>query len=253
MPLVTCLCGKVIEAPDADAVVRAYFTHVDGEHPQIKLSDSRREALADAIRRSGGWDGARSLLPADVEVRPLTPELKDDYLAFFDTDAFPDNPAWSACYCLSYCIPMPEGELFDDRPAAQNRAERAAMIERGEASGVLAYAGPRVVGWCHAAPRTALPELDQTPEFAAEDPDATGAIVCYVISPRYRGQGLARRLLDGACDMLRTRGLRWVDAYPPRNATTAARSYHGRLDMYLAAGFTHVRDAGFYVVVRKEL
>ncbi|HYM14216.1 MAG TPA: GNAT family N-acetyltransferase [Dehalococcoidia bacterium] len=252
MPLVTCLCGKRVEAHDADALVRAFFAHTDGEHPQIKVSEVRREALAAAIRRSGGWDGERAPLPADVDVRPLTPALKDDYLAFFDADAFPDNPVWAACYCLSYCLVTPPG-IYDERPAAQNRAERAAMIDRGGASGVLAYAGSRVVGWCHAAPRTALPLLDQTPEFATDEPDATGAIVCYVISPRYRGQGLARRLLDGACDMLRARGLRWVDAYPPKAATTSARSYHGRLDMYLDAGFTHVRDAGFYAVVRKAL
>ena len=74
-----------------------------------------------------------------------------------------------------------------------------------------------------------------------------------MIAPQYRGQGLARRLLDGACEMLRARGLRWVDAYPPRAAMPAARSYHGRLEMYLAAGFTQVREVGPYAVVRKAL
>ena len=79
------------------------------------------------------------------------------------------------------------------------------------------------------------------------------AIVCYVIAPRYRGQGIARRLLDGAVDAMRERGFRWLDAYPPKAAPTAAASYHGRLSMYLDAGFEQVREAGRYVVVRKAL
>ena len=182
----------------------------------------------------------------------MRPDRKDDYLRFFDGDAFADNPAWASCYCVSYTLNVPPAE-FDERTAAENRTERAAQIERGEASGVLAYAGGKVVGWCHASPRTALPLLNGTPGFEAEDAATTGAIVCYVIAPAYRGQGLAGRLLDGACAMLRDRGLRRVDAYPPATTGTDAGSYHGRLAMYTDAGFERVRDAGRYVVVRKSL
>jgi GNAT superfamily N-acetyltransferase len=128
------------------------------------------------------------------------------------------------------------------------------MIERSEASGVLAYAQGKVIGWCNAAPRTALALLDQIPEFAAEDPATAGAIVCFVIAPQYRGQGVAGRLLDGASDMLRDDGFRTVYAYPPARATTDAGSYHGKLSMYLGAGFVETGAATRrYVVVRKSL
>jgi hypothetical protein len=36
-------------------------------------------------------------------------------------------------------------------------------------------------------------------------------------------------------------------------APTDAASYHGKLSMYLDAGFERVREAGRYVVVRKAL
>jgi len=228
------------------------MSHVDAEHPQVEISPRRRSDALDAIRRTGGWDGQRLPLDADVEIVRLRPELRDDYLRFFDSEAFADNPTWASCYCVSYTLNTPPAD-FDERTAAENRAQRAAQIERGEASGVLAYAGGKVVGWCHAAPRTALPLLDGTPGFEAEDAATTGAIVCYVIAPAYRGQGLARRLLDSACELLRERGLRRVDAYPPAAAGTDAGSYHGRLGMYIDAGFERVRDAGRYVVVRKAL
>jgi GNAT superfamily N-acetyltransferase len=249
---VACLCGSRIDADDAYALGAAYASHIDTAHPQIEISQRRRNDAIDAIRRTGGWDGQRLPLEGTVEIVPLRPDLKDDYLRFFDGDAFADNPAWASCYCVSYTMNMPPAD-FDERTAAENRAERAEQIERDEASGVLAYAGGKVVGWCHAAPRIALPLLDGTAGFDTEDAATTGAIVCYVIAPAYRGQGLASRLLDAACDLLRERGLRRVDAYPPASAGTDAGSYHGRLGMYMDAGFERVRDAGRYVVVRKSL
>jgi hypothetical protein len=41
-----------------------------------------------------------------VEVRELRPELLDDYLRFFDQDAFTDFPEWSGCYCGFYDTPQ---------------------------------------------------------------------------------------------------------------------------------------------------
>jgi len=35
-------------------------------------------------------------------IRPLTPDLLDDYLFFFDNIVFKENPDWSVCYCFSY-------------------------------------------------------------------------------------------------------------------------------------------------------
>ena len=56
MRSVTCLCGAVIEADGTDALVSAYLAHTDEQHGDLKIPDWRRDELADAIRRSGGWD-----------------------------------------------------------------------------------------------------------------------------------------------------------------------------------------------------
>jgi ribosomal protein S18 acetylase RimI-like enzyme len=251
MPQITCLCGQTVEASDAHALATAYTEHNARLHTDIPISGDRRRELEQAILRTGGWDGRKVAL-GPVEVKPLTPELEREYIEYFDGPALADNPVWARCYCLSYHLSMPaRGQ--DARPSKQNRADRAAQIRRGEASGVLAFSDGRVVGWCNASPRTALPHLDERPEFATDDPENTGAIVCYVIAPQYRGQGLARRLLDGACEMLCERGFRQAEAYPPKQPPTEAASYHGRLSMYLDAGFEEVRDAGRWVVARKML
>jgi GNAT superfamily N-acetyltransferase len=252
MAAIVCLCGKRIDARDTEALVAAFMAHTDLEHGDRPITEERRREVVDAIRRTGGWSGEREHLDSDIEIRPLSPALKDDYLAFFDGEALADNPVWGACYCLSYQMDLPPA-AFEDRTAAQNRADKAALIERGEASGVLAYAGGRVAGWCHAAPRTSLPALDRWPDFACDDPETTGAIVCFVVAPRARGRGLAQRLLEGACDMLRDRGFRAVEAYPAKAAHTAAGSYHGRIEMYRAAGFDEVRASERFFTMRKTL
>jgi GNAT superfamily N-acetyltransferase len=164
----------------------------------------------------------RRELDQAVEIRRLTPADADPYLAFFDGEAFPDNPAWASCYCLSYNLDLPPRQ-FDERTATENRSEKGARIRRGDASGVLALSDVRIVGWCNAGPRAMLPLLDRTPGFETDDAANTGAIVCFVIAPPYRGQGLAKRLLDGACDLIRERGLARVEAYPPAAAAGDAR------------------------------
>ncbi|HLB24267.1 MAG TPA: GNAT family N-acetyltransferase [Dehalococcoidia bacterium] len=253
MPFVTCLCGKQLDGADAEALNDAFWSHTGSAHPDVKVSDAKRADVKAAILRTGGWDGRRAELAEPVEIRPLAPATREDYLQFFD-GAFPDNPVWASCYCLSYHLQPTPGEIFDERPAAQNRAERAEMIDRGEASGVMAYSAGRVAGWCNASPRIALPLLDQYPEFAADDPATSAAVVCFVIAPHYRGQGLARKLLDGACDMFRERGFTMMYGYPPKQASSAAGSYHGKLSMYLDAGFEETGAAtSRYVVVRKTL
>ena len=249
MRFITCLCGKRIEG-DVAQIKAGFWEHTAAEHPQIPVSDARRADVNAAIARSGGWDGERERIDAPINVKPLTPAMREQYLAYFDGPAFADNPVWARCYCLSYHLGE-DLETSDARTAASNRAQRATQIERGEASGVLAFAGDRVVGWCNASPRTTLPLLDRY--FPSDDPDNTGSIVCYVIAPRYRGQGIARKLLDGAETMMRERSMRWLEAYPSKAPPTAAASYHGKLSMYLDAGFEQVRENERYVTVRKAL
>lgn len=97
-------------------------------------------------------------------IRELTPELIEDFLAFFDRDAFADNPDWSACYCYWYHFVGPDQE-WDDRTGADNRAVMSDLIRRGQAQGLLAYVDGRPVGWCHAAPRPSIPNLKAVPNI----------------------------------------------------------------------------------------
>ena len=81
-----------------------------------------------------------------------------------------------------------------------------------------------------------------------------GTILCFLVETSRRGRGIARQLLEAACDGLRKQGLRIAEANPRTASTSAAENHFGPLTMYLSAGFTIAReDDGGSVWVRRHL
>jgi ribosomal protein S18 acetylase RimI-like enzyme len=188
-------------------------------------------------------------------VRRLRPELLDDWLAFFDGPAFADNAAWSGCYChfheLAPAIP------WEEMTREANRTAMSARISVGEMEGFLAFDQGSVVGWLNAQSRHRLPhcfarmEIEPTAIDCA--PYEAASVVCFVIDPARRRQGVARALLRGACESFRARGFRLVEGYPAKDAGDAnADHYHGPLSLFLAEGFSVVREGERRAVVRRR-
>ena len=173
-----------------------------------------------------------------VKVRALSPELLPDFLKFFDGGAFSDNPKWSSCYCQ--CFYEDHSVVkWSDRTASQNRALACKRIQGQSMQGFLAYSDESPVGWCNAAPRHLLRALDDEP---TPDAEQVGAIICFLVEPSHRGRGVARKLLEAACDGLRQQGLRIAEANPRTAATSAAENHFGPLSLYLSAGFSVHRE-----------
>jgi GNAT superfamily N-acetyltransferase len=173
-----------------------------------------------------------------VSVKALVPELQQDFLRFFDGSAFSDNPKWSSCYCQ--CLYEDHSVVkWSERTALQNRALACQRIQSQSMQGYLAYHEGVPVGWCNAAPRNLLHALDSEP---VKDAEHIGSILCFLVEPSHRGRGVARQLLEAACDGLREHGLRVAEANPRRTSTSAAGNHFGPLKMYLAAGFTVNRE-----------
>lgn len=185
-----------------------------------------------------------------TEIRALNEDSLDDFLGFMDQDAFADNPMWASCYCLYHYFDG-TGDEWAVRSATQNRSEMAARTKAGRVYGLLAYVGNRPVGWCNAAPLTALVAMD--PPGPGVAPSEAGAIACFIVAPSARRQGIARQLLDAACVDFRRRGLKAAMAYPPMTPGSDAECYHGPLSLYLEAGFTVLREQDGYSVVQKLL
>ncbi len=63
-----------------------------------------------------------------------------------------------------------------------------------------------------------------------------------VIAPAWRRRGVARALLEAACVRFGSKGLRWAEADPLKNAASAAAMHFGPVEIYRAAGFTLERE-----------
>ncbi len=190
----------------------------------------------------------------NTEIRVLTPDLADDFLDFFDRDAFSDHPEWSWCYCLYYHFndsDAPEREKLDK---ARIRVQAAEYISDGRMRGYLLYVDGKPAGWCNAGERTGYRRLRSIPElWDKEEEDRILSVVCFVIAPAFRRLGLAARLLDRVCADAAGAGFSGVEAYPADEGLDCFGQYHGHLAMYLKNGFQKNKECNGFTIVRKEV
>src|SRR5437870_12136823 len=143
----------------------------------------------------------------ELVVKELTPSLRDDFLHFFDTVAFADNPDWSDCYCSAY-------HFANNKGKAESRREASSLIEEDRMHAILAYDNGRPVGWCNAAPRSSYPGVQW---LMSQDPDKyvrVGSIVCFVVSSSDHKQGVAYHLMYLAFSELTHNDLQKTESYP---------------------------------------
>jgi Acetyltransferase (GNAT) family len=205
-----------------------------------------------------------------IRVRELEPKLVADYLRFFDDIydndpflRFKDNPWWGGCYCSFYDDPRAEDEInasHDKR--SENRAGRTTTIAEGRASGLLAYTGSKVIGWCNVAPRGSYANPRYLKEAMGDSDEKVGSITCFVVSSGNRRKGVAPLLLGAGCDLIKKWGLPIAEGYPrnpelgwdnPHEIPRDNLSFRGSLDMFLHSGFRAYMKFERFTVVRKTL
>jgi ribosomal protein S18 acetylase RimI-like enzyme len=195
-----------------------------------------------------------------IEVKPLTPDLGAAFLRFFDHErgaAFADNPEWAKCYCHFYNVPRAID--WPSLSGPQNRIAMRARVDVGATDGFLAFDGAEVVGWLNAQPRHQLPHCFERMRIEATalpcESFEAAVIVCFVVAPQRRRQGISRALLAASLTSFMARGLKVVDAFPFKSeaSTLAADHYHGSLSLFLNHGFSVLREDETLTAVRKVL
>ena len=176
-----------------------------------------------------------------ITVRPITPARWPDLEAVF---AGRGCSVARGCWCMAYRV---SGGPPPGKPRSQvNRAALKALVDEGRAPGLIAYRGKTPVGWVSLAPRQEFAKLQRSPVMKAVDDEPVWSIVCFVVPSPYRGQGVARALLEGAVAYARRRGGKIVEAYP---IDKSRRS--NDVDMWFGAK-TMFDRAGFRVVARRK-
>jgi len=240
----------MLDAPTADAAADAFLAHARAHHADWPYPETAIRTYASNYAEAGdristdverlGEIGSIMILPAMDRV--------DDWLSFFDREAFAGNPGWASCYCLEPNVPTtPEDP---ERPWRTSRAMTADRLGCGSTYGYLAYAGGMAAGWVNASKRA------DSGMFKDVDPNGPNAqsvigISCFVIAPPFRRHGVASALLDRVIADAPSRGAAWIEAYPHiKPEESDGGHFRGVRAMYDSRGFKPVEEKKNYTVMR---
>lgn len=185
----------------------------------------------------------------NITIKPLTPNLIRDYLNFFDHTVFTENPDWAKCYCYSFHF-VGEKEEWNRE---QNRASVIQLIKDGRMKGYLVYSDEEPIGWCNVNDRLNYQRLNKVYDLKNNPADQACSIVCFLIRPDFRRQGIARKFLRQIVKDYTSLGYDYIEAYPGKGDLSDERHYKGPLSMYEKMGFKIVEEYDKYFVIRKSL
>lgn len=242
-----------IEGDDAATVADLFLEHArqahDWPYPEHALRNYAVNYAEANDRLTGPTERLEEI--GTVTIHPVTEERIDDWIRFFDHDAFADNPDWASCYCLE-----PHAPATDDNPERPWREVRGDMIDRlrsGRTSGYLAYVDGKPAGWVNASPRSSY-GLFRDVDLDGPDPASVVGVSCFVVAPPYRRHGVASALLDRVLADAADRGADWVEGYPRIEPEKSdGRDFRGPREMYDDRGFRPVERRERDTVVRLEI
>ncbi|MDD4402174.1 MAG: GNAT family N-acetyltransferase [Desulfitobacteriaceae bacterium] len=203
----------------------------------------------------------------NLEIKPFTPELADDYFDFHENRAFLDHPEWSHCYCLAFCMQKTD-DIEMSQEVKANGGGRAALhralktrakkyVADRTLKGYVAYADGLLVGWCNANDKADYTRFDFDEEVSNFIRNTGNgrikAINCFCIAPEYRGKGVATALLERVCEDAKTDGYTAVEGYPRLHDKLDPFDYTGPTRLYEKAGFIMIAQQEKVVIMRKEL
>lgn len=132
--------------------------------------------------------------------------------------------ACGGCWCMAWRLVHKEWEARRGEP---NRRAMRALVQRGEASGVLALAGDEPLGWCSVGPRADFTGLERKWSLATDWDERTWSVTCFFVRREHRGEGLGRRLLAEAVRIARDHGASRIEGYPVANRGADGRPLPG--------------------------
>lgn len=165
------------------------------------------------------------------ETHPVTPERFADF-----ADVINRNRRADHCWCLSHRLLA--GEIERLGGGSREQAMRA-LCERDHPPGVVTYRDGEPVGWCNIGPRAEIPRLVRSRLIRPVDDLAVWSIVCVVVRPGHRRQGVTTPLLEGAVAYAASHAAPAVEAHPvdPPGRMDLTMAFVGTRSMFEQAGF----------------
>ena len=189
--------------------------------------------------------------PGGTEAGPRVVRAAEGNRTWFDA-LHTDEHGLGWCQCVAWWVAGFEG--WGERTAAENRALREGLFDRGVYDGYFLVAGERPVAWAQVAPRDALGRVARV--FQRPPDPGAWAVGCLAVPPGERRRGRARALLTGVLEDVARRGATSLEAFPKDLGGTAEEEgelWNGPLALYHALGFEVVARIPPRLVVRKAI
>ncbi|HEY8142461.1 MAG TPA: GNAT family N-acetyltransferase [Kofleriaceae bacterium] len=167
----------------------------------------------------------------NLTFRPVDTTTLPEFEAFF---AAPGAPKW--CWCMAWRRTPAE---VKESGGANSRRQMLGRIRAGVPVGLLACEGDEAVGWVSVAPRDTF-RLKGAP---AQPGEVVWSISCFYVPRDRRGEGVTRKLIDGAVAHARANGATVVEAYPVDPESPSYR-FMGFVPVFAGAGFTDLGKRG---------
>jgi GNAT superfamily N-acetyltransferase len=176
----------------------------------------------------------------EYSTRPLDAGTWPDFAALVEAH----NGVWGGCWCMAF---HPEGVGRHKSPA-QNRAEKAARVQEGQAHAALVYDGARCVGWCQFGVPDELPRIKNRRAYLDGLDDLPDwRITCFFADRAHRGRGVASAALAAAPEEIARLGGGMVESCPddvddPK--VSPSFLHNGTVAMFEHQGFERTRRVG---------
>jgi ribosomal protein S18 acetylase RimI-like enzyme len=175
----------------------------------------------------------------NITIQPLTEARWPDLEALFGSKgcSIPRG-----CWCMYYRESGKQAVPVGVKPQDHRKERLHALAENDPAVGLLAYRAGVPVGWVTLGPREQFAKLQRSPVMKPVDDKPVWSILCFVVPPEHRHQGIASALLKGAIAYARKNGATLLEAYPVDKKARGQDDWlwHGAKSMYDKAGFEEV-------------
>lgn len=187
----------------------------------------------------------------EIIIKPLSLDLLDDWLYFFEKVGFADNPEWSGCYCRYYHFAGSNKKWGKQTKEKQKCFNQFNTFWYNEWVFSIFWKSP--IGWCNINLRDNFAkELYDYDSQDSKEKKIAG-IVCFLMGHTYRKQGIARKLLKYAISHYTDKGYDIIESYPRVGELSDAHSYRGPVSLYESEGFKIYKELKGLYVMRKEL
>jgi len=184
-------------------------------------------------------------LTDEYSTKELSKRTWPDFEKLFVKQGVVGDGWW--CWCThhhvsSYSLPENQQPRTRAERAVRNHQQKAELVEKGCAHGILVYAKGEPIGWCQYGPREELPRVDHAQKYRGLVPEdgkeRLYRITCFVVDKQHRRRGVASIALKAALEAIKRKGGGLVEAYPVSKTDQGSNyMYCGTVRMFEKAGF----------------